>query len=535
MKLNKRQKVLLQIEVAAIFVVIVGLLTFKSCNKSNFNSANFDEKEQNINILMQTAKTPRIQSVSLTENDRVILDQHLSKYTAFTMDKKELASYFQGGTGSVRLQIDKNLDWTIYLELNDMRTFDYKAYYTTAEGDVEVNEPFVVNTYKGKTSDGQHVRATVDENTFVGVIFGENYHYVIRSTNEYTQNRADNSFIVYKSWDIIPDDNFSDNINDALEVPKNDNGELIENSVVNIINNNGTVTRASNAYTESLVIATEADFTFHQKVGGTTGSAVAPTNSFIMSVLNIVEGAYGSTFLIRFFVSDQFVDNYNNLPYNSNDAYTLLNSFGYYWNSNSNRTSVRRNIAHLFTGRTLNSNYIGYGFVGAINGNTSNNYAYALSTYYIGKTNIAYVATHEIGHNLNADHEPNRAPLPANCNCNNNSTASIMCPVITSAPSLWFCPQSYNEINNYLTANSSLLTYINGPTVVSKGSTNTWDLPSIPGATYSWLSVYMTPSGSTTGNKVTFTATNNQSSDIVECFVTYNGISNYFHKYITVY
>ena len=100
-------------------------------------------------IMMETAKTPNIKSASLTQNDKAILNKHLSKYTAFTIDKKELAECFQGGSGIVRLKIDKNLDWTIYLELNDMRAFDYKAYHSTAEGDVEVNEPFVVNTLQG--------------------------------------------------------------------------------------------------------------------------------------------------------------------------------------------------------------------------------------------------------------------------------------------------------------------------------------------------------------------------------------------------
>ena len=134
--------------------------------------------------------TPSTQRASLTENDRAILDQHISKYTAFTIDKKELADnlYGSGGKGQVRLMVDENLDWTIDLELNDMRAPDYRSTYTTDEGTFESTDTYAVNTFKGKTSDGQIARFTIDENTFFGVILGENYHYVIRSVKDYTQN-----------------------------------------------------------------------------------------------------------------------------------------------------------------------------------------------------------------------------------------------------------------------------------------------------------------------------------------------------------
>jgi len=55
-----------------------------------------------------------------------------------------LAGFFRGGSGSVRLQIDEELDWTIRLELNDLRAPDYKAIYTTDEDEFEVDEPFVI-------------------------------------------------------------------------------------------------------------------------------------------------------------------------------------------------------------------------------------------------------------------------------------------------------------------------------------------------------------------------------------------------------
>ena len=114
-------------------------------------------------LCMGTAKsqiTPSTQRASLTVNDRAILDKRISKYTAFTIDQRELTNYLygNGGAGQFRLQVDENLDWTIDLELNDMRAPDYRATYTTDEGTFEVKEPFVVNTFKGKTSDGRNAQ-----------------------------------------------------------------------------------------------------------------------------------------------------------------------------------------------------------------------------------------------------------------------------------------------------------------------------------------------------------------------------------------
>lgn len=74
---------------------------------------------------------------------------------------------------------------------------------------------------------------------------------------------------------------------------------------------------------------------------------------------------------------------------------------------------------------------------------------------------------------------------------------------------------------------------ISGPSTVNKGSTNTWELP-LGATSYSWNSVYMTPWGPKTGYTVAFTTTNNQTSDIVECIVTLNGVSTFFDKFITV-
>ena len=92
----------------------------------------------------------RTQKMSLAKNDKKILDQNISKYTAFTIDKQELASSI-GARGQIKLRIDEELDWTLNLELNDMRASNYKQVYLVGGREIELDRPLVVNTYKGYT------------------------------------------------------------------------------------------------------------------------------------------------------------------------------------------------------------------------------------------------------------------------------------------------------------------------------------------------------------------------------------------------
>jgi len=382
---------------------------------------------------LKSQVTPVVRSVSLNEIDRALIDQRLSKYSAFTIDKKELVNqlYAYEGTSQFQLRINENLTWTIDLELNDMRAPNYIATYTTDEGTFESKELFVVNTFKGTTSNGQVARFTIDENTFFGVIFGDNYHYVIRPAKDFTQNKEDNSFIVYHSWNIIPDDDF-DYVHIVLEVT-----EIEQDEIVNSSNGSGNFTCGI------LLIATDADFEFHQARGGTSGSSDASARNHILSVLNIADGVYQSTFGLRFSVTFQHVYTTNAQPYTSTDPTALINSFRNHWNVN--RTNVMRNVVHLFTGKNLTGGTLGVAWLGAINGNTPNNFAYAVTKH---GTNMQYTTTHEIGHNLGANH-----PTTSGC-C--SPQRSVMCQGGNIA-NLWFCSQSISEISDFFNRNSSLL------------------------------------------------------------------------------
>ena len=142
---------------------------------------------------------PTITKVALLEQDKATINQRLSEYTTFTMDKRALIDSLQKyGRYQFQIRIDERQDWTLDLQFNDMRASDYKQTYISDEGKFEY-KPFILNTYKGKTSNDQIARFTIDENNFFGVILDNQYHYVIRPAKDYTGNSTDESLIVYKS------------------------------------------------------------------------------------------------------------------------------------------------------------------------------------------------------------------------------------------------------------------------------------------------------------------------------------------------
>ena len=375
---------------------------------------------------------PTITKVALLEQDKATINQRLSEYTTFTMDRRALMdSLNKYGKYQFQIRVDERQDWTLDLQLNDMRAPDYKQTYISDEGKFEY-EPFILNTYKGKTSDNQIARFTIDENNFFGVILNEHEHYVIRRSSDFTRNSSDENLIVYRSSDILENETF-DYINDALVVP---DGSKIENEYENVIRGNAPCSYY-------LKIATDTDYEFYQA----KGNSLARTYNDIFSVLNIVEGVYESTFNLTFIVTHQNVwtTTSGGYTYTATDASGLLTQFRNYWNNN--RTGVTRNIAHLFSGKNFST--YGVAWVGQIN----TSYAYSLSRL---RPEMYQTTAHEIGHNLNALDANLMNPVPPECLCGGNS-ASVMCQGVKAA-NLWFCQTSINQINSFLVSKSSLLT-----------------------------------------------------------------------------
>jgi hypothetical protein len=313
-----------------------------------------------------------------------------------------------------------------------MKSADYVESYTSDKGTFRNQEKSssFTHIFKGKTQDGRIVRLTISKDEFWGVILADEQQIVIRQTRDYTKNEKDESLIIFDNSDLIKeaDDKSSDVFEDALVVPKN--------NALAIPKENALISQMELIpCTYYLLIATDADFEFYQG----RGSSLTNCYNYIYSVLNIIEGVYESTFNLRFILTFQHVYASSNNPYTSTDASTLLDQFKSEWNNN--RGSVNRDIAHLFTGKLLNSNGVAY------MGQISNSSAYSLSRE---RLEMYQTTAHEIGHNLNANH-----PTASNCLCG-STVASVMCSG-RKDNNLWFCDFSISEISPFLWNNRTLL------------------------------------------------------------------------------
>ena len=82
---------------------------------------------------------PTITKVALLEQDKATINQRLSEYTTFTMDRRALMdSLNKYGKYQFQIRVDERQDWTLDLQFNDMRAPDYKQTYISDEGEFEV-------------------------------------------------------------------------------------------------------------------------------------------------------------------------------------------------------------------------------------------------------------------------------------------------------------------------------------------------------------------------------------------------------------
>jgi hypothetical protein len=185
-------------------------------------------------------------------------------------------------------------------------------------------------------------------------------------------------------------------------------------------------------------IATEADFEFTTALGG-SGAA----NNDILSILNQVDAIFERDIGMTFNVVFQHTWDTPNDPYTTNgDGPAVLTEFTNYWNANF--TSTSRDVAHMWTGRSLGGSS-GIAWMGVVCRSPINSYGVSrretLSPFRVG------IPAHEIGHNFDASHADGQA------GCSN----TIMVATQNQSNTLTFCPFSINEITNYATANSGCL------------------------------------------------------------------------------
>jgi hypothetical protein len=157
-------------------------------------------------------------------------------------------------------------------------------------------------------------------------------------------------------------------------------------------------------------IGIDADFEFYQD----HSSNVNHTSARMELVLNTMNVQYENEVGITHVISAAIVRTTSGAPYTSSNPSTLLNQFLNHWNSA--QSGLRRDVAHLFTGKNLDGSVIGIAYLGVIC--TSSGYGVVQSDCCGSLSCAADLSAHELGHNWNAGH----------CNCSNfTMNSSLTC------------------------------------------------------------------------------------------------------------
>ncbi|MBC8328106.1 MAG: hypothetical protein H8E31_05090 [Planctomycetes bacterium] len=356
-----------------------------------------------------------------------------------------------GQSFQLRVVLDEWFDAELVLDPYSVRSANFKAYEQGADGELrEIQAPASV-TYRGMVAgipgsivsaaiiDGQ-LRARIDLNDGSTV-------RIIEPLTDFDASASKDMHVVYDSADVLPDTGWvlGEPLLPPVPVdPIQGGGSSIGGHNGHDHADSGAVGGSRGARADETVeMACDADYQFFQKNGSNSANTIADVEAVINDTETIYQRDTGICYdLTTVVVRTSSASN----PYTSNDPGTLLNQFRAEWLNNQGH--IIRDVAQLFTGRSINGSVIGIAWLGGI----CNTYGYSMvqSRYTSNWSRRVSLSTHELGHNWNAGH----------CcgSCSGCSTCRIMCPCnggcsgnVTS-----FGTASINAIVNYKNSRNCL-------------------------------------------------------------------------------
>jgi hypothetical protein len=351
-------------------------------------------------------------------------------------------------TGRLTLQTSSG-PLHLLLSPNDLRAANYRAIRATAGGTLQQLGMSPVTTYKGTVEGlrGADARFTIDDHLLEGLILTPEERFYVEPMRRYDAQAQSSEYILYKASDIRGEESA-----DAAS-------DMTMNHKVNRVLKGAAfaptapVMPQAGATLREVELATEADFEYVSRVGGTAAAA----NTEIQSIINQVDAIYRQEVGLTFKIVFQSAWETANDPYTATDLVGILNEFTNYWNTN--HTNVARDLAHMWTGKDTGG--IGVSFIGTVC--RSPRSAYGVSPFVVKDAlNVPQrtaLTAHEIGHSFSATHS-DADPACAN---------TIMSATASPNTQLTFCQRSRDEITTFVNANSGCLSVVNanGPATVS--------------------------------------------------------------------
>ncbi len=286
----------------------------------------------------------------------------------------------------VQIPIGDNT-YTLDLEPKTVRSEDYKVFMQDDNGDLYQVPPAPMRTLRGSITEmGGSIAAgsLMEDGLYARINLGNDEEIWIEPMGEKLDGVADDVYAIYYSHDIIASGGLCAtdshwHVDDVL-------GMLANYEAT-------TATRGTVICTAQLGVDT--DYEYYQDWGSNTESRIE-------SVINSLNVQYESEVNLTHEITTIIVRSSSSDPYTSSNAETFLGQFQNEWNANQG--SITRDVAHLFTGKSIQNGTIGIAYLGVV---CYLNSAYGLvESDCCGSFGCATdLSAHELGHNWGAEHQ----------------------------------------------------------------------------------------------------------------------------------
>lgn len=324
----------------------------------------------------------------------------------FTLDHNSLLNFQNESLLTIELEGEQA--FTIEVNNIDILTSDHLVNLSVSQSpdklQVELDSPILVLNGTVNSLRGSYAGLTVSDHGIEGFIATGNHTYYIEKIR--TESSKDYSeYIFYKSQDVI-DKSIHCLVN---QKQANSYHHDIKKSITN------------DCLTIDLAVA--VDYKYFQIYNYNVTEVIART----ITVLNATASDYATVFnnSISFNITEHFIATCENCePWgNAEDAVFLLEEFSH-WSEDGGFTKPFH-LGQLWTGGDLkqdqSSNTIGYAFKAGL---CSDKRYHVLEDFSESLWKLRFLTTHEIGHNLNCNHDLEGSNTIMSPTVNNSSTWS---------------------------------------------------------------------------------------------------------------
>lgn len=303
---------------------------------------------------------------------------------ALDVSEYELVTIQVPSTPGHDVTIDVQIEgqpFSLDLERTNLRSDDFQVLLQVEGGGYEPYTPDIPNTFRGDASGVSNsiVSASLIEGQMQAYVRTDFGTWGIQPLSDFDASAADDVYVVYAKEDIL-DKGWTCGVSDSAVPPSQQSGQTYGTGL---------------ALTE---MALDADWEYflarQQNVNNVLND--------IEFVINTMTGIYENDVQVTFEITSVIVRTTSNDPYTTSDPSNLLNQFRNHWNGQ--QSFIRRDIAHLMTGKNIDGGVIGIAYLGAICSPGTIGYGLSETTFSGNSVNRVGLTAHEVGHNYNAGH-----------------------------------------------------------------------------------------------------------------------------------